>query len=283
MNDKLLRRSTSLIGGALIGLMLVGVASPTARVPLSSNKDHSSNSELQEDIAHLKLLAKSGNLDSVVASIDRNSLKWRSRDRNDFKVYIFEACSLLGSYDIGNVSERALLLGRYAASVLKTEDLAIEENVQFVEFLTLDPPTMNEAAWRTLRSEKASFWLAAVHRVAGATNPKFNFDDKPYLNVPAPAGLGLPAGVAPESIADPMLRAGYERAVAVNTTKTLQYNEQFYLKRTAPRFYMEAEEYLVSAYSRAPADREQLEQLLSKYVVDKAMRDRVLFQVPKRN
>jgi hypothetical protein len=215
------------------------------------------------------------------AIVNRNSVKWRKRDQKQFVKYVFQACSLLSSYDIGDTSKRALLLSQYATSVLRGRNLNTEENIQFVEFLTLDPPVMDENVWKILRERKARLWLAAWRRVAGSINPTFNFDDLPYMNVPTPPGSGAPAGSSPESIRDTTLRTEYEHAIAENSAKAQRYNDQQYLKQNAARFSAEAERYLVSAYSRSPMNLPQLNGLLTEYVGEPVFRKRVLDEVRK--
>ena len=88
-------------------------------------------------------------------------------------------------------------------------------------------------------------------------------------------------GASPESIRDLKLRAEYERAIAQNSAKARRYNDQYWLKQTAPDFYKTVEKYLVSAYSRPPTDSAQLERLLSQYVDDNDVRVRILAEVRK--
>ncbi len=237
------------------------------------------NAELQQDISQLESLRQSGNLYSLEVIVNRNSVKWRKREQKQFVKYMFQVCSLLSSYDVGDTSKRALLLSQYATSLLRSGKLTTEENIQFVEFLTLDPPVMDERAWAILRERKARLWLAAWRRVAGSINPTFNFDDRPLLNVLPPLATGLPAGVSPESIKDPKLRAEYEAAIADNSAKAQRYSDQQYLKQNAARFFAEAERYLVSAYSRSPLDLPELNGLLTAYVGDPVVRKRVLDEV----
>jgi len=246
-----------------------------------SGQVRDSSVELQRDISRLDSLRQSGNLDTLEASVSHDSTKWRQRDQKQFVKYMFQACSGLSSYEIGDTSRRALLLSKYAGSVLGSTKLSIEENVQFVEFLSLDPPVIDEKAWRALRGQKARLWLAAWRRVNAEIDPSFNFDDRPYINVPTPAGSGVPSGSVPESIKDVKLRTEYERAIAENSAKIQRYNDQHYLKQNAPRFFTEVERYLVSAYSRSPVDLPQLNALLTEYVGDEAVRKRILDEVSR--
>ena len=238
-----------------------------------------SENELSQDIAKLDSFLADRNLDSIEATVNGTSAKWRERDRPSFILYMSKACSLLSSYDIGDLSKRASLLSRYAISVLRSGDLPLHDNVQFVSFLMFDPLVIDEAAWRRLREQKVELWLAARRRVESSIDPTFNFDDWPQLNVPTPLGSGVPNGSSPEFIKDPKLRAEYEQSIAENSAKARRLNDQYWLKQNAPDFYKNVERYLINAYTRPPADPAQLERLLAQYVDDNGVRARILEQV----
>jgi len=238
-------------------------------------------SQLEADIARLDALRSSNNLDAMRTQIDLGSATWRNRGPKPFILYMYRACAELSSYEIGNSSQRALLLGQYAISVLQSGDLPLPQYIQFVEFLGFDPPVMDDAAWKDLRRQKAQFWLEAWLRVSKAIDPSFDFDDRPLLNVAPPLSTGLPAGVSPSSIENPRLRAEYEHAIAQNHAKIERYNQQSWLKLNGQRVFKEVEQYLVNAYSRAPSDLQELQQLLSRYVQDASVRDRILVGVRK--
>jgi len=252
-------------------------------VPGTLAGGQSPDEELAKDIAKLDSFLSNQNLDSLEATVDIESAKWRKRDQGSFNKYMFKACSLISSYAIGDISRRAEALSRYAMAVLSAGDLPLRENVEFVEFLMLDPLTIDELKWKTLREQKAQMWLTAWQRVENSVDPKFNFDDLPQINVQTPPGSGVPNGASPDSIKDDKLRAEYERAIAENSAKSLRYNDQYWLKRNAQSFYNEAERYLINAYLRPPADYSQLEGMLTKYVDDETVRSRILNEVRSKS
>ena len=237
---------------------------------------------LQGDLAELDSYLSYRDLDTLQGIVDRKSQKWRNEDYSSFIVYMSKACSLLSSYDVGDMSKRASLLSGYAISALTSGNLPIKDQILFVEFLMFDPLKIDEVPWRSLREQKARLWLATRRRVAGSVDPAFDINDFPLLNVPAPAGSRMPAGSPPESIKDPKLRAEYDAAIAANSVKAQHYNEQYWLKRNAPRFYEETERYLENAYSRPPVDLAQLERLLSQYIDDNGLREKILEKVRER-
>lgn len=103
------------------------------------------------------------------------------------------------------------------------------------------------------RQSQWRLFLDGVNRIDAKLIPDFDFDDVPTLSSEPPPQTGLPAGVSPASIADPALRAQYERAIAENQAKAAVYNFQSRLKRTDEQ-WMDAFEAFVSArFPRAEA------------------------------
>src|SRR5579864_2178164 len=149
-----LAMKTNAVSGKLPVLLIKGLlllaltcctgSSCNAQVLAQEQQD----SQLDADIAKLDVLRSLGNLDALRVQIDLDSTKWQSRDRNAFLRYMYQACGELSSYDIGDISQRALLLGQYSISVLQSGDLPLPEYVQFVEFLSFDPPAIDEGVWK---------------------------------------------------------------------------------------------------------------------------------------
>src|SRR5882672_5428181 len=123
------------------------------------------NPQLEGDMARLDALRSTSNLDSIRTQIDQDADKWRKLDRNAYVQYMLRACGTLSSYDIGDTTKRALLLSEYSMSVLTSGELTLQKQVQFVEFLSLDPVAIDQAVWKDLRSRKTRLWLEAWRRV----------------------------------------------------------------------------------------------------------------------
>jgi hypothetical protein len=270
-----------------VRVLLLTIALPILLTSKSGLTAYSSgqnpDNELSQDIAKLDSFLSTRDLAAIELTVNEESAKWRQRDRASYTVYMSKACGLLSSYDIGDLSKRALLLSRYAISVLTSGDLLLHDNVQFVSFLMFDPIVIDEQSWKALRHEKAQLWLAARRRVASSIDPTFDVDDLPFINVPAPRGSGVRAGSSPESVKDPTLRAEYEAAIVRNSKKIQRSNEQLWLKQNAADFYQNVERYLANAYSRPPSDAAELERLLARYVDDNDVRNRILEQVRKNS
>jgi len=258
---------------------VLGVFAMSAHTGQELAQVESSSRELQEDLAKVDSFLSTRNLDSLEAVADRESTKWQKRNRQSFLTYLLKICSLLSSYDWSDESRQSLLLSRYAILAVTSGELPLQEYVQFVEFLTLDPINVDEATWKSLRLRKARLFLEARRQLAGKVDPNFNFDDRPEVNVKTPPNSGMPNGISAESIKDPKLRSEYESAIARNSAKAQRYNDQYWLKKNTQRFSDEAERYLVNAYIRPPADLPQLEGLLSEYASNEVFRNRIIAEV----
>lgn len=136
-------------------------------------------------------------------------------------------------------------------------------------------------AWPNERSAKAQLWLHAWGQLERDINRSFNFNDHPFLNIAPPSDTGLPAGVSPEAIKDPLLRARYEAAIAENTRKTIEFNRQFELKYLDGILPKNAEEYLVKVYSEPPHNDQQLNIYLISYGIGRPIRERILNEIRK--
>jgi hypothetical protein len=260
---------------------VLGVFAARAHAGQELAQVENSSRELQEDLAKVDSFLSTRNLDSLEAVVDRESTKWQKRNRQSFLTYLLKICSVLSSYDWSDESRQSLLLSRYAILAVTSGELPLQEYVQFVEFLTLDPIKVDEAIWKSLCLRKAQFFLEARRRLTASVDPTFSFDDRPELNVKTPPNSGMPNGISPESIKDPKLRSEYESAIARNSAKAQRYNDQYWLKKNTQRFSEEAERYLVNAYERPPADLPQLEGLLSEYVGNEAISNRIIAEVRK--
>jgi len=241
-------------------------------------------SRLNADLAALESARSTKDLDAVERLVQRDSVEWQGKDRQSFMTFMFAACSILSSYDLGDQNRQTLMLDKYATSALAAGDmLSIREQVEFVEFLTRDPIGLDQVAWKAIRQRKARIWLRVWSRVAAARDPTFDFNDRPVVHVRTPEGAGLPAGVAPEAITDAKLRVEYESAIAANAAKLDAYNTQYWLKQNAQAFSKTAERYLVGAYSTPPVDVVELQRLLAEYLINPEAADRILSAVGKRD
>jgi hypothetical protein len=75
----------------------------------------------------------------------------------------------------------------------------------------------------------------------------------------------MPAGVAPEEVADPVARQAYEAALAENQQKTRAYNEQQVLHQLQLDYQPILKTFLIEAYQSSPQEVSELQVLMDHY------------------
>lgn len=175
---------------------------------------------------------------------------------------------------------------KYAALVLSTYNPAKPDNIdidtQFAlvsilhEKYSYSKGKQSDEDWRLARRKGHARWLHVWRRLEKAIDKDWDSDDVPVENVPLPEGADGFAGMPPELIEDPGLRAAYEKAIRENQEKTRIRNEQLRLRSLKKRYAPILEKYLASMYSIAPFDNQELKQHLNAYGLDKKVEDRIL-------
>jgi hypothetical protein len=173
------------------------------------------------------------------------------------------------------------------AALAQADNFSLDLESRLLPFLAIDqaPSATTDAVsseWIKERGAKTRLWLHALQRLEKETDRNFNFNDHPVLNVAPPQETGLPAGVAPEAIKEPKLRAQYQAAIAANAKKAREYDRQYMLRHIREVFFPKAEQYLVSAYTKPPYDLDELRVYLNEYLADAASKERIVNEVKKK-
>lgn len=137
-------------------------------------------------------------------------------------------------------------------------------------------------AWAELRKSLATLQLAGWQRIDKTIDENWDPNDTGVLNVSPPDGANANAGVAPEAIADPNLRAEYERAIEINRQKIARATLQRKARDLKKYWIPGVERFLIKAYMDDPDRLEELEVLLSSYIEDEAKRSRILDAVKEK-
>lgn len=261
-----------------------------ARASLSGPRPQSPNDadrqELDNDLLYLDGYVRRGDLDEFVKAADQVKEKWSLRDQEYYGRLMLNISNMLANYfDAGRAWQ---LSQKYASDALARADrFSPYLETDILRFLSLDlAPRLATgdvaSEWAKERGAKAKLWLHALRRMEQGTDVNFDFNDLPYLNVMPPEETGLPAGVAPEGIKDPRLRAQYEAAIKANTEKSRKYNQQFEMRHLNQFFAPKAEEYLIKAYSKPPFALEELKKLLDANLKSKGRKEKILNGVKKK-
>jgi hypothetical protein len=134
--------------------------------------------------------------------------------------------------------------------------------------------------WVKERQTRAERWLKVCKsiREQNAAMPKPT--GAVYVNLMAPEGL--PSGVAPSAIKDPILRKKYEEALAQNSKRHDAYRKKEYLESAEKSAAQRSQRYLTEAFSKPPFRTDQLTKLLEIYQFPKASRQAIIEEVQRR-
>ena len=240
---------------------------------------------LRPDLERIAALEQGRDLAGLEGFVEARLEAWRESGTDCFGHQILRATQ---AFESGHFEDERQYeaVGRYARLGLElgAGELPLEVEVKLVLYTELDlssPELPAGAEWAELRSADLEHWFRVWRILRQRRDDAWDPSDLPLTKVSAPGGL--PAGVAPEAIADPALRAQYEAAVAANRRKAERYREQVRLRKLGARFTARAEPYVVAAYSRPPLDLRGLRDYLERYLDDPAARSRISEAVRARS
>lgn len=134
----------------------------------------------------------------------------------------------------------------------------IERAVQALE--SADPPGSQPK-----RRELTEGWLHVLAAIDQESDPHFDPDDLPLGSVKPPSRGGIgsyPSGIDPKAIADPALRAEYEKALAKNQEKAEKYSYQRGLRLADSQATPDFEKVIHRDYTSSNADQTELRTLI---------------------
>ncbi len=266
----------------------------TQGIALSAGSEASAKQEqeFRQDIARIRDVQKSfssgreNSLNDFERFADELQGKWKLEGKEHYARLMLEVCGPLSS---GRFREdrRYEVARRYALSALdEPGEISLDTELELtghVVTLMIGPNAPKGQAWEDSRRKDVEIRLYAWRRLLDSVDPDWDPDEVvPSPNAIAPpAETGLPGGVDPQAVEDPVLRAEYERALEANKRKIEKYSEQYRLHKWLKRYPKRAEEYIVQAYSVAPYNNEELASYLNQYRLDEETKARILETVAK--
>ncbi|HVG32378.1 MAG TPA: hypothetical protein VM911_04835 [Pyrinomonadaceae bacterium] len=225
--------------------------------------------ELQRALEQLRGLSQAKNLDEFIKKADELEQIWGLGGGDNYGRLVINTASILANeFDDKNGFG---LSQKYAVAALAQADsLSLDIEYQLLGAIERDLTPLGDTPeaqrqWAEERAMKAKFYLHAWRRLEKEINRNFDFDAPKYLNVSPPKETGLPAGVVPEAIKDPKLRAKYEADIKLNAKRIREYSLQLRLQQLDKKLPQRAERYLVNAYSRPPYNLAELKSFLKDY------------------
>ena len=240
--------------------------------------------ELEEQRTWLKTFGTSQDLAGIERAVDENLETWEKRGIHYYAFLILTAVETLASEPFDD-NRQYELARRYAWKGLeKAGMIPLEVEINLLQYVEADLAAYRGARseeWAQERTVHMKLWFQAWERLLGSIDPTWDPDDLPASSVSPPSATGLPAGVMPEAIKDPHLRAQYKAAVEANREKSAYYRQQYRIRKLDRRFSPKAERYIITAYSQPPPDFEELQKFLLQYVESEMIRRRITEAVEK--
>lgn len=240
----------------------------------SSVTEHQINSEIViNNSERIETLGKNSDFSGVQQLL--------SDERSRLVKDTLKACyELTLTIDI-DYTARMRVVNNIALPILLMSDyISLDEEVQLLGYIANDTGVWIDDEWVKMRGVKARLYLHSWMRLKFLLD--VNYDpqkDVPQLNVVPPPGAHILPGGDPADIKDPQIRAEYEAMVAENAKKIRYHTEQIHLKELNDSLPRRVEQYLLSAYSRAPYNIEELRVLLNQFAVDRTIRERIVNSV----
>ena len=128
-----------------------------------------------------------------------------------------------------------------------------------------------------LRSECLYLWLTILNMIDVRIDPSFDPADVPPKNIEPPSSddEAFRPGVEPAKIADPKIRADYEKAVDENRSKQINYRIQVKLRRLDERVSPMAEEFVRRSYTTSENDRSTVGSAIEAVIKSSFRKDRL--------
>jgi hypothetical protein len=233
----------------------------------------------------LAVIRESQDLDGLERMVRSTQEQLIRENPDDYVRLMLAVCRTLSSHEFRDYQRQSRLMRDYADAALHSlpvippdDELELltylEDDFENTQMTTAGPDWTNKRRARVLR------WLRALRRVKG--DEGFDFTDVPKINVEAPPGAGLPAGVAPADIVDPSLRERYAASVERNREHAEEFANQWRLRALRERYFPHARRYIIRAYSQPPLGVAELERLLNEHLWDKNDVRQILEEVQAR-
>ena len=201
---------------------------------------------------------------------------------------ILVCLNAISSCDLGDSSAQEAVGQRIDLECLSMADaLPVDLEFRLVVHIGLGPAQSIDSKgqktigkqWQSLRNRLLEHRLHLWRRIADEIDPQWDPNDSPEMNIMPPGGGA--AGMAPEAIADPKLRARYEMAIEANRKKGEAYNRQLDARSIRDRYLPQLKAPIGDAYTLEPVTEDDLDMLkayLRIYVMDEKLR-REFFEI----
>ena len=245
-----------------------------------------SEAEVQVLLDRAKSIRQSTDRKELQQLIDDIHKTWPDAKDDDYYRVILELCGALHS-SAGKDLSRGLTARSLTIEAFDAPgDKAALFRVRLMLSLRNDPDYSNGslrgAAWNKERPVRVARWLHTWAELKTALSKLPEKVELPQFEVQPPDGAGIMAGMSSKLIKDPNLRKKYEDAIEANTETNRIYRLKEDLIRYERLFVMPAKQYITEAYSKAPYNTAELEQLLARSVINAETQSAIIAEVKQR-
>ncbi|KIO49067.1 hypothetical protein [Nitrosospira sp. NpAV] len=169
---------------------------------------------------------------------------------------------------------------KLVAFEIEQDPALVHESLDMIEAAERDVSIGDITARKQALAQRLRFFAVLDRNI----DPMWNPEDKPVKGAAPPRSHGAVYGsgeVDPATIADPAMRAEYERALQASKDYGRRYDVQFQLRRIDERAMRFVERFLAERYSESPTDRQELEELLSAAPINDARKKQLRSFFPK--
>ncbi len=143
--------------------------------------------------------------------------------------------------------------GRLRQALDLVEDSSVEPNATKPEFIAF-------------RAEKFVQLLRVVNHADARIIPGFDLEALPPMTAAPPPESGMPAGVDPQGIQDPKMKAQYEQSIAENQSEREQFALQSKLHAIQRDCVEAISDHVSESYSDAPQHTEELKAQINEHI-----------------
>jgi hypothetical protein len=156
----------------------------------------------------------------------------------------------------------------------------VHEALDLIETAERSVSAADTAGRKQALSRRLRFFEALDRNI----DPMWDPEDIPVKGVAPPLSHGAVYGsgeVDPATIADPAVRAEYERALKASKDYEKRYDIQFQLRRIDERSMRFVERFLAERYTNSQEDRREFEELLAASPINDLRKDKLRALVPR--
>lgn len=191
-------------------------------------------------------------------------------------------CAEIANSSLRNESgkRKRLMVRRLASMALKETDPSdFRSKLSILDaYLRVDAANQSYTTndWPSMRRLSAQQWLSTWIDLEHQIDDKWALEApensvRPYI---PPESIPFVSGMSPDGIKDPEIRAEYESHLEKNRVVSERNRRQQELRKLKAKYAPVIEAYLVGLYSESPANRQELNELLSN-VADETFRKNI--------